>query len=103
MKDARTMRKSECTLWTLLLFAVLAAGATVVSLARNQSASAANSGIYQQLDLFGEAIVRLANDPDRRTSMGRAARCRVGDLYSVERLVEDLQSLYMSKLREKRA
>ena len=62
MKDARTMRKSECTLWTLLLFAVLAAGATVVSLARNQSASAANSGIYQQLDLFGEVLERVRSD-----------------------------------------
>ena len=48
------MRKSEYTLWALLVLAVLAAGTTMVSLARSQSASAANSEIYRQLDLFGK-------------------------------------------------
>ena len=48
------MRKSKYALWTLLLFAVLAAGSTMVSLARSQSeALAANTEIYKQLDLFG--------------------------------------------------
>jgi carboxyl-terminal processing protease len=56
------MRKSECALWTLLLFAVLAAGSTVVSLARSQSASAANTEIYKQLDLFGEVLEKVRSN-----------------------------------------
>ena len=50
------MRKSEYVLWALLVLAVLAGGSTMVSLARSQSASAANSEIYRQLDLFGEVF-----------------------------------------------
>jgi len=56
------MRKSEYALWALLVLAVLAAGTTVVSLARSQSASAANSEIYKQLDLFGEVLERVRAD-----------------------------------------
>jgi carboxyl-terminal processing protease len=56
------MRKSEYALWALLVLAVLAAGSTVVSLARSQSASAANSEIYRQLDLFGEVLERVRSD-----------------------------------------
>ena len=56
------MRKSEYALWTLLVLAVLAAGSTMVSLARSQSASAANSEIYRQLDLFGEVLERVRSD-----------------------------------------
>ena len=56
------MRKSEYALWALLVLAVLAAGSTVVSLARSQSASAANSEIYKQLDLFGEVLERVRAD-----------------------------------------
>jgi carboxyl-terminal processing protease len=56
------MRKSEYALWALLVLAVLAAGSTMVSLARSQSASAANSEIYKQLDLFGEVLERVRAD-----------------------------------------
>ena len=56
------MRKSEYTLWALLVLAVLAAGSTMVTLARSQSASAANSEIYKQLDLFGEVLERVRAD-----------------------------------------
>ena len=56
------MRKSEYALWALLVLAVLAVGSTVVSLARSQSASAANSEIYKQLDLFGEVLERVRAD-----------------------------------------
>jgi carboxyl-terminal processing protease len=56
------MRKSEYALWALLVLAVLAAGSTMVSLARSQSASAANSEIYKQLDLFGEVLERVRSD-----------------------------------------
>ena len=56
------MRKSEYALWALLVLAVLAAGSTMVSLAKSQSASAANSEIYRQLDLFGEVLERVRSD-----------------------------------------
>jgi carboxyl-terminal processing protease len=56
------MRKSEYALWALMVLAVLAAGSTMVSLARSQSASAANSEIYRQLDLFGEVLERVRSD-----------------------------------------
>jgi carboxyl-terminal processing protease len=56
------MRKSKYALWTLLLFAGFAAGSTMVSLARSQSASVANSEIYKQLDLFGEVLERVRSD-----------------------------------------
>ena len=56
------MRKSEYALWALLVLAVLASGSTMVSLARSQSASAANSEIYRQLDLFGEVLERVRSD-----------------------------------------
>jgi carboxyl-terminal processing protease len=56
------IRKSEYTLWALLVLAVLAAGSTMVTLARSQSASAANSEIYKQLDLFGEVLERVRAD-----------------------------------------
>jgi carboxyl-terminal processing protease len=61
-EGARMMRKSEYALWALLVLAVLAAGSTMVSLARSQSASAANSEIYKQLDLFGEVLERVRAD-----------------------------------------
>jgi len=56
------MRKTEYALLALLVLAVLAAGSTMVSLARSQSASAANSEIYKQLDLFGEVLERVRAD-----------------------------------------
>jgi carboxyl-terminal processing protease len=61
-EGARMMRRSEYALWALLVLAVLAAGSTMVSLARSQSASAANSEIYKQLDLFGEVLERVRAD-----------------------------------------
>src|SRR6188474_2456130 len=61
-KGARMMRKSEYALWALLVLAVLAAGSTMVGLARSQTASAANSEIYRQLDLFGEVLERVRSD-----------------------------------------
>ncbi len=58
-EGARMMRKSEYALWALLVVAVVAAGSTMVSLARSPSAEAANSEIYKQLDLFGEVLERV--------------------------------------------
>src|SRR5215467_6434622 len=61
-EGARMMRKSEYALWALLVLAVLAAGSTMVSLARSETATAANSEIYRQLDLFGEVLERVRAD-----------------------------------------
>ena len=56
------MRKSEYALMALVVVALLAAGSTMVGLARSQSASATNSEIYKQLDLFGEVLERVRAD-----------------------------------------
>jgi carboxyl-terminal processing protease len=56
------MRKSQYALYALMVLAVLAAGSTMVSLARSPSASASNSDIYRQLDLFGEVLERVRAD-----------------------------------------
>ena len=56
------MRKFQYALWTLLAFATLAAGSTMVILAPSRSASAPSSEIYRQLDLFGEALERVRAD-----------------------------------------
>jgi glycosyltransferase involved in cell wall biosynthesis len=48
---------------------------------------------------LGDAIVRLAADPQLRTAMGEHARNHVGTRFSVERLVEDIDALYSDLLR----
>ena len=84
------MRKSEYALWALLVLAVLAAGSTMVSLARSQSASAANSEIYRQLDLFGEVLERVRSDyvekPDDAKLLDHAARHAVANELEVDRV-----------------
>lgn len=56
------MRKSELALWAFLILAIAAFGATVMNFARSHSAVAANSEIYQQLDLFGDVLERVRAD-----------------------------------------
>jgi carboxyl-terminal processing protease len=56
------MWKPQYALWALLVLAVLVAGSTVASLARSPSASASNSEIYRQLELFGEVLERVNSD-----------------------------------------
>lgn len=56
------MRKPEFIFWAFLILAVFAAGTTVVNLTRSQSAVAANSEIYRQLDLFGDVLERVRAD-----------------------------------------
>jgi carboxyl-terminal processing protease len=57
------MRKSEYAVLTILVAAIVAVGSTMVSLAKSQTAPANdNSGIYQQLDLFGEVLERVRAD-----------------------------------------
>ena len=48
--------------WTLLLLALLIAGSTIVSLARNETASATTSKIYRQFQLFGEVLEYVRSD-----------------------------------------
>ena len=50
------LRKSESAVWTLLLLALLIAGSTIVSLARNGTNLATTSEIYRQFQLFGEVL-----------------------------------------------
>ena len=56
------MRKSKSAVWTLLLLALLIAGSTIVSLARNETASATTSKIYRQFQLFGEVLEYVRSD-----------------------------------------
>lgn len=56
------MRKPEFALWAFLIFAIAIGGTAVFNLARTQSASAANSEIYRQLDLFGDVLERVRSD-----------------------------------------
>ncbi len=56
------MRKPELAFWAFLVLAALAAGTTVFNIARTQSAIAANSDIYRQLDLFGDVLERVRSD-----------------------------------------
>ena len=56
------MRKPEFALWAFIILAGLAAGTAVMNVARSQSASAANTDIYRQLDLFGDVLERVRSD-----------------------------------------
>lgn len=56
------MRKSELALWTCLIIAAFAAGTTFFNFSRNPSAIAANSDIYQNLNLFGDVLERVRTD-----------------------------------------
>ena len=48
---------------------------------------------------FAEAIATLLADPDRRTTMGAAARRRVAMDFTTDRMLDDLERLYASLLR----
>ena len=61
-KGARLMRRSESAVWLLLVLALLIAGSTIVSLARNRTISTTNSELYRQLNLFGEVLERVRSD-----------------------------------------
>ena len=56
------MRKSESAVWLLLVLALLTAGSTIVSVARNRTNSTTNSELYGQLHLFGEVLERMRSD-----------------------------------------
>ena len=50
------------------------------------------------VDALGERLAQLARDKPLRERMGKAARARVRERYSVERLVDDVDRLYRSLL-----
>ena len=50
------------------------------------------------VDALAERLAQLATDPELRDRMGDAARARVRERYSVERLVDDVDRLYRSLL-----
>ena len=56
------MRKPGLAFWAILVLAALAAGTTVFNMSRPQSAVAANTDIYRQLDLFGDVLERVRAD-----------------------------------------
>ena len=56
------MRRSESAVWLVLVLALLTAGSTIVSVARNRTISTTNSELYGQLNLFGEVLERTRSD-----------------------------------------
>lgn len=52
-------------------------------------------------DAFADAVVALLRDPGRCRALAQAARSRVGELLTVERMVEANFSLYQALLRRK--
>lgn len=48
--------------------------------------------------VFCEAIARLAADPALRASMGAAARCRAEDIFSMDRTIDRMGSLFMDAI-----
>jgi L-malate glycosyltransferase len=50
---------------------------------------------------LGEAVLLLLKDPERARAMGAAARARVREHFTVERMVARLQDLYTAALRER--
>lgn len=56
------MRKPEMAFWAFMILAVMAAGTTVLNIARAPSANASNSDIYRQLELFGDVLERVRAD-----------------------------------------
>jgi glycosyltransferase involved in cell wall biosynthesis len=56
----------------------------------------------QNVEALAGALIRLAEDPDARDSLGVRARKDVARRFSPERLVDDIERLYVSALAEKR-
>ena len=56
------MQKSGVAFWSFVVLSALAAGTTALNVTRMQPASASNSELYKQLDLFGEVFERVRTD-----------------------------------------
>jgi carboxyl-terminal processing protease len=55
-------RKTDIAFWTFMTMAGLAGATSVFNVSRTYSATAPNSDIYKQLDLFGDVLERVRND-----------------------------------------
>jgi glycosyltransferase involved in cell wall biosynthesis len=53
------------------------------------------------VDELAERLAQLALDPELRERMGAAARARVPQRYTVERLLDDMDAFYRSLLEKK--
>ena len=56
------MRKTEFAFWTFLLMTGLAGATTLLNVTQTYSATASNSELYRQLDLFGDVLERVRSD-----------------------------------------
>ncbi len=56
------MRKTDFAFWVFMAMAMLAAATAVLNMMRSHSATAANTEIYRQLDLFGQVLERVRSD-----------------------------------------
>ncbi len=56
------MRKTDFAFWTFLLMTGLAGATTVLNVTQTYSATASNSDLYRQLDLFGDVLERVRSD-----------------------------------------
>jgi glycosyltransferase involved in cell wall biosynthesis len=80
-----------------LLEAMARGVAPVVSDGAGNEEAVGGAGIVFPLgnvEALAEALARLAGDTEERARLGEAARQRVGEHYSVERLVRTVAELY---------
>jgi glycosyltransferase involved in cell wall biosynthesis len=86
----------------------MAAGKAVASTAVGGVPDVIENGVTGLLvppgshEALAEALVLLATDPKERRRLGEAARLSVASRYAPQRLVEEIERLYISALREKR-
>jgi glycosyltransferase involved in cell wall biosynthesis len=86
----------------------MAAGKAVASTAVGGVPDVIENGVTGLLvppgshEALAEALVLLATDPKERRRLGEAARLSVASRYSPQRLVEEIERLYVSALVEKR-
>ena len=55
-------RRPDVAFWAFLILSVFAAGTSLFNITRSESATATNSELYKQLDLFGDVFERVRGD-----------------------------------------
>ncbi len=91
----------------LVVLEAMAAGLPVVATAVGGTPEVVMDGVTGLLvpprdpDALAQAITRLLRDPDLRRKMGQAGRERVQQHFSMEKMVQQTQSLYKQLLAEK--
>ena len=98
--EARQGRKSDYAFWTFVMMACIAAVTSVLNVTRTYSATASNSEIYKQLDLFGDVLERVRRDyvepVDEKTLMENAIQGMLASLnphssYMNPKVYKDMQ------------